>query len=302
VARPIVFLSDFGLDDEFVGICHGVIASISPGSRIIDLTHSVAPGAVGRAALLLAEATPYMPSDAVYLAVVDPGVGTARLPLVVVTGEGQAMVGPDNGVLSLAWDRLGGASAAVRIAGTDLVPWPASRTFHGRDLFAPAAAHLAGGGGWEALGPPVDLASLVRLREPEPAVGPGRIECEVLDVDRFGNVQLGVRPAHLAAAGLDRVDRLAVELPAGRAEGTIRSRSAGRAEAVRASTFGDVPPGALAALLDSRGWLALAVNGGQAAAELGLEPGDRVGIVPATGGAAGPGPSADGGGAPGPVG
>lgn len=266
MARPIVFLSDFGLDDEFVGICHGVIASISPESRVVDLSHSVAPGAVAQGALLLADAVAYMPSDAVYLAVVDPGVGTSRLPLAVVTDAGQALVGPDNGLLSLAWERLGGASTAVRIDSPDLVSWPVSRTFHGRDVFAPAAAHLAGGGGWEALGPAVDLASLVRLREPEPAVAPGRIECEVLGVDRFGNVQLGVRPAHLAAAGLDAAALLVLELPNG------------RAEAARAMTFGDVAAGELAALFDSRGWLALAVNGGQAGALLGLQPPDRVGI------------------------
>jgi S-adenosyl-L-methionine hydrolase (adenosine-forming) len=290
VARPIAFLSDFGLDDEFVGICHGVIASISPHSRIVDLSHAVPPRDAFRGALLLADAVPYMPADAVYLAVVDPGVGTARLDLAVATGGGQAMVGPNNGLLSLAWERLGGAVAAVEIASPDVVLSPVSNTFHGRDVFAPAAAHLARGWGLEALGPAVDLASLVRLRGPEPDVEAGRIECEVLAVDRFGNVQLGARPAHLAAAGLDRAERLAVDLPAG------------EAEAKRAATFGDVRAGQLAALFDARGWLALAVNGGHAGAALGLLPGDRVGILapwdganpPEERGGAGPGGSAVG--------
>ena len=155
-ARPIVFISDFGLDDEFVGVCHGVIARISPHSRMIDLTHGVPPGDVRRAALILADAVRYMPEESVYLAVVDPGVGTARRAVAVEASGGAILVGPDNGVLSLAWDRLGGAARAVLIASPDVVLPTPSRTFHGRDVFAPAAAHVAAWRPLQDVGPPVD--------------------------------------------------------------------------------------------------------------------------------------------------
>src|SRR6266540_7222557 len=137
LGRPIVFISDFGLDDEFVGICHGVIARIAPEARVIDLTHGVPPQDIVRAALVLAEALPHVPDDAVLLAVVDPGVGTARRPVALETRSGQVLVGPDNGVLSLAAEALGGVAGAVEITSEAVVLPSDTETFHERDEFAP---------------------------------------------------------------------------------------------------------------------------------------------------------------------
>jgi len=142
MARPIVFVTDYGLADGFVGICHGVMARIAPEARVIDLTHAIPRQDVMRGALVLGRATDFMPGDAVYAAVVDPGVGSERRSIAVRAASGAVLVGPDNGLLSMAWDAFGGAVAAVEIAAEDVVLQPVSKTFHGRDVFAPAAAHL----------------------------------------------------------------------------------------------------------------------------------------------------------------
>ena len=264
MARLVVFLSDFGLDDGFAGVCHGVIARRSPESRVIDLTHSVPPRDVLHGALVLAAAAPYMPEDAVFLAVVDPGVGTERIPVAVETPSGAALVGPDNGVLCPAWSSLGGASAAVRIESPDVLLSPVSATFHGRDVFAPAAAHLAAGRAVQDLGPAIDPAALTVLDLPRPEVRPGSVACRVVWVDRFGNVALGAGPADLSTAGLGDVTELRVELHE-------------RTESVpRVTAFGQVEPGGPALLVDSAGRLALIENGGDAARRLGLSRGDLV--------------------------
>ena len=203
-AAPIVFCSDFGLQDEFVGICHGVIARIAPEARVIDLTHAVPPQDVLRAALVLAAAVPFVPEDAVFLAVVDPGVGAGAAGSRCGPRSGRLLAGPDNGVLSLAWAALGGPSAAAEIAAPEVVRSPASATFHGRDVFAPAAAHLALGGPLERLGPPIDPGTLASVAVPVPAVAPGEAGAVVLSADRFGNLQLAMRPEDLEAAGLPR--------------------------------------------------------------------------------------------------
>jgi S-adenosyl-L-methionine hydrolase (adenosine-forming) len=166
VPRPVVFVSDFGLADAFVGVCHGVIARIAPDCHVIDLTHEVAPQDVRRGALVLAQALAYMPDDAVYLAVVDPGVGGARRPVVVEAGSGTLLVGPDNGLLSLAWDALGGALRARVIDGDGVILRAASATFHGRDVFAPVAAHLALGLHPDQVGRPAEPSSLMRTAAP----------------------------------------------------------------------------------------------------------------------------------------
>jgi S-adenosylmethionine hydrolase len=264
-ARAIVFLSDYGLEDEFAGVCRAVLARISPASPIIDLTHSIPPHDIFRGALVLAKAVRYLPSDAVVLAVVDPGVGTGRRPIAVQTKDrARLLVGPDNGLLSMAWAEEGGVSRAVVIGSPDVVLEPLSATFHGRDVFAPAAAHLASGMSLERVGPPVELSSLVVLKVTEPQVSPSGIDCEVLGVDRFGNVQLSARTEHLAAGGLDAAPMLHV---------ACRGRgAAGR----RAATFAEVIPGEMAVIVDSGGWVAVVVNRGSAAEALGLAPGDPV--------------------------
>ena len=274
MARAIVFLSDFGLEDEFVGTCHGVIARLAPSAHVIDLSHGVPPGDVLRGALLLRECIPHVPDDAILLGVVDPGVGGPRLPVAARTAGGRLLVGPDNGLLSLAWEALGGVEEAVRIEAGDVVLRPTSATFHGRDVFAPAAARLAGDAAISTLGAPVPPASLARVAVPRAEVAEGRVSATVLSVDRFGNVALAVTRDELRAAGLDASEVLEVRTP-----GRV-------ARAAPGSTFGDVEPGRLVVLVDSAGWVAIGRNGGSAADLLAVDPGATVRLRARTSGPA----------------
>jgi S-adenosyl-L-methionine hydrolase (adenosine-forming) len=262
VTRPILFLSDFGVDDEYVGLCHAVIARVAPDARVIDLHHGVPPQDVTTGALTLAQAVAYGPDDAVFLAVVDPGVGTRRRGVAVEAGSG-VLVGPDNGVLALAAEVLGGARRAVALAPGRVVPWPVSRTFHGRDVFAPAAARLAAGAALADVGDPIEIDSLSELLIGEPLVETGRVATRVIGIDRFGNVRLGARPADLEVAGI-----------AGRDIGLALDRSTHPLR--RVATYGDLEPGHAGLLEDSAGWLAVVVNGASAADALGLGRGDGV--------------------------
>src|ERR1700733_5341406 len=160
----LTFITDYGLEDGFVAACHGVAARIAPSARVIDITPLVQPGDVRRGAAVLAQTIPYLP-PAVHVAVVDPGVGTARRGVAVAAGDG-ILVGPDNGLLSWAVDALGGASRAVQLTNGDLWLHPVSPTFHGRDIFMPVAAHLAAGKELEAAGDEIDLADLAILPAP----------------------------------------------------------------------------------------------------------------------------------------
>ena len=179
----ICFLTDFGLQDDFVGTCHGVIARIAPDARVIDLTHGIPATQVLQGALVLSSTLPYMPRG-IHLAVVDPGVGGVRRPVVISDREGRIFVGPDNGLLLPAAERAGIADVR-ELANPTYALETISRTFHGRDLFAPAAAHLANGVPLEALGPPLDPEALVRLDLPEPAFSDDRIDATMLYVDSF---------------------------------------------------------------------------------------------------------------------
>lgn len=269
-ARPIVFLSDFGYRNEWVGICHAVMSRIAPASRIIDLSHGIPPLNVQDGALVLADSVSFLAEDAVVLAVVDPSVGKER-DIAVETGQGRQLVGPDNGVLSLAWDRLGGVARAVHVTSPAVVLEPVSPSLHARDVMAPAAAHLALGMPLEELGPAVDLAGLAALTVPEPSVEPGKISCEVLDLNRFGNVQLNVRLTHLVEAKLDGAEELAVE------------STSGSQRARRVDTYADLAQGEYGALIDPRGWLALVRgNPENAAAGLGIHGGDPVWLYDAS--------------------
>lgn len=258
MSRPIVFLTDYGMADEFVGVCHGVMLRIAPDVRVVDLTHSIPRQDVMRGALTLGRATSYMPGEAVYVAVVDPGVGSGRGSIAVRAASDALLVGPDNGVLSLAWEALGGAQEAVEITSDDVVLQPVSRTFHGRDVFAPAAAHLAAGMTLSDLGPQLQVEQLHVLEFPGPMLASGAIGARVTGVDGFGNVQLNVRPHDLDAAGIGPVL-------------SVRRRSV-----PRVGVFADVPQGTLAAIIDSQGHLALVVNHGSAADTLGLTVGKTV--------------------------
>jgi S-adenosyl-L-methionine hydrolase (adenosine-forming) len=259
----ITFLTDFGLQDDFVGTCHGVVATIAPDARVIDITHGIRPGHVLQGAIVLANTLPYMPAG-VHLAVVDPGVGSGRRALALRDKEGRLHVGPDNGLLLPAADRFGGVAEAHELANADYSLQPVSRTFHGRDLFSPAAAHLAAGVALDELGPPVDPDELVRVELPKPEVGQNRIRATALGVDRFGNIALNLRR--------DQLEQL--DLAAGtRVELTSRGE---RFFAVSARTFADAPRGALILYEDSYGSLALAVSRGSASQLLRVEEGAEI--------------------------
>jgi S-adenosyl-L-methionine hydrolase (adenosine-forming) len=258
MSRPIVFLTDYGLTDEFVGVCHGVMLRIVPDARIVDLTHAIPRQDVMHGGLTLGRATSYMPADAVYVAVVDPGVGSGRRSIAVRSSSGALLVGPDNGVLSLAWEALGGADAAVEITSDGIVLHPVSHTFHGRDVFAPAAAHLAAGVPLGDLGPAIAVEELAVVELPAAMVASGAIGARVTGVDGFGNVQLNVGPQDLETAGIGPIL-------------TVRGRVV-----PRVGIFADLPEGTLGAIIDSQGQLALVVNRGNAAVTLGLATGKTV--------------------------
>src|SRR2546423_3261049 len=263
--RTIVFLSDFGYRNEWVGICHAVMNRIAPASPIVDLSHGVPPLDVRGGAVLLVDSLPYISAEAILLAIVDPSVGSDR-DVALETNDGRLVVGPDNGLLAAAAAVLGGVARAVEINSPEIVLTPISPSFHARDVLAPAAAHLAAGADLETLGAAVEPASLVALAIPEPTVERGKIECEVLDLNRFGNVLLNVRESQLAEAGLDGAEEIQVDATSG----------AGRAR--RVAAYADVDSGDWGLLVDPRGWLSV-VRGNPANAAEGLgsvAPGDPI--------------------------
>jgi S-adenosylmethionine hydrolase len=265
----ITFLSDYGVEDDFVGICHAVIAGICPQARVIDLTHGVPRHDARAGALLLAGALPYLPVG-VHLAVVDPDVGASRRAVALRTEDERLFVGPDNGLLSVAAERAGGVVEAVDIAHSRVRLEPVSATFHGRDLFAPVAAHLARGVALADVGSPCDPDELVRLSLPRPAVGEdGVIAAHVVYIDRFGNVQLDVEHEDLAGTGLKLGRAVSVGMRAGEVLG---------AHFVR--TFADVPAGELLLYEDAYRRLAVAISHGDAARQLGLAVDDELWIAP----------------------
>ncbi|MBW3608536.1 MAG: SAM-dependent chlorinase/fluorinase [Actinobacteria bacterium] len=256
----VTFLSDYGLDDDFVGVCHGVIAQIAPGVRVIDVTHGIERHDVRAGALVLRRALPYLPAG-VHVAVVDPGVGSRRRAVALRCADGERLlVGPDNGLLWLAAQRFGGVAEAADIGRSPLRLEPVSASFHGRDIFAPVAAHLAAGTALAQVGEPLDPAALVRLELSRARVTAEGIAAHVLHADRYGNAVLDAAPEDLAAAGL----RLGAAL-------TVGGRSARYA-----TTFADVPPGELLLYEDGYRVLSLAVNRGSALAALDLARDDEV--------------------------
>jgi S-adenosylmethionine hydrolase len=255
----ICFLTDFGLQDDFVGTCHGVIATIAPDARVIDVTHGIPPTQVLQGALVLASTLPYMPVG-IHLAVVDPGVGGTRRPLAIADADGRVFVGPDNGLLLPAAERAG--IVEVReLANPAYALETISRTFHGRVLFAPAAAHLANGLPVAELGPPLAPDALVRLDLPEPAVGDEKIDATMLYVDSFGNIALNITRDDAERAGIVPGTRVELEL------------TGERYYAVMARTFADARPGDVILYEDSYGNMSVAINRGNAASMLHATPG-----------------------------
>jgi S-adenosylmethionine hydrolase len=265
MTRSIVFLSDFGVRNEWVGVCHAVIDKFAPGCPVVDLSHGVPLMDVSAGAILLADSLPFIRHDAIVLAVVDPSVGRDR-DIAIEADDGRLFVGPDNGLLSPAWHAAGGLRSAVSITSSSVLLEPVSPSFHARDVLAPAAAHLAHGASLADLGPAIEAETLAEVQLAEPLVEPGKITCEVQDLNRFGNVQLNVRSSQLAAAGLDRAERILVETPAG-----------GSAVASMVATYADLSSGEWGLMVDPRGWLSVICgNPGNAAQLLGVAGGEIV--------------------------
>ncbi len=269
--HPVIgFLTDFGLDGA-AAVCRGVMLSIARDAQIIDISHTVAKYAIGDGAYLLRSAVPWLPIG-VHVAVVDPGVGTERRSIGLRTARGDILIGPDNGLLVPAAERLGGVMEARILENRDWLLPRMSATFHGRDVFAPAAAHLALGAAFEAAGPLIDAETLVRLDVPVPVVEAGRLGTGVTYVDSFGNLRLagGVEELVAALGPVEPGTALAIE---------AGERQEAPAPVARWSrTFGEAPTGELLAYEDSSGNLALAESRGSAAARMGLASGARIGI------------------------
>lgn len=251
--RPVIgFLTDFGLDGAAAS-CKGVMLSLCRDAQIIDVSHTVRKYAIRDGAFLLRFALPYLPVG-VHVGVVDPGVGTSRRPIGIRTGRGDVLIGPDNGLLIPPAEALGGIQAARELANRDLWLPVTTSTFHGRDIFAPVAGHLANGDAmFDGIGPGVPSDELVRFPEPEATVGDGAIDTMVTYVDSFGNIRLAGGRQDLAAAFgiLAEGDRIAVSVDGAPPQTATFERSFGAA-------------GLSAAILyvDSSGNLALAINQG----------------------------------------
>jgi S-adenosylmethionine hydrolase len=261
----ITFLSDFGLKDDFVGTCHGVMKRIAPETQIIDITHGIPATSILQGALVLANTIGFMPVG-VHLAIVDPGVGGPRRPLALRDREGRLLVGPDNGLL-LPAARQNGIEAAHELANPKYALESISRTFHGRDLFAPAAAHLATGVPLADLGPPVDPDGLIQLDVPEPRIVEGAVHATMLYVDSFGNIALNLDRDDVEALGIVSGTRVEIEL------------SGERYYAIMARTFADARPGDVILYEDSYKNMSLAISRGSAARMLHASPGQGIRIT-----------------------
>jgi S-adenosylmethionine hydrolase len=265
MTRPFIsFLTDFGLDGA-AAICRGVMLSIASDAQIVDISHSVQKYRIRDGAFLLWMALRWMPVG-IHVAVVDPGVGSARRPIAIRVHRGDVLVGPDNGLLMPAAETLGGMVGVRQLGNADWLLPTTSATFHGRDVFAPVAGHLARGDAFESVGPAVDPASLTELRFPEAVVAAGRLETSVVYVDSFGNLRFGATSADLEAAlgsgGDAKPTGIEVELDRGDGSAPVRER------AHVARTFNDVEPGRPLLYVDSNGQLTYADNQGSAASRL----------------------------------
>lgn len=256
----ISFLSDYGTVDEFVGVVHSVIRQLAPATAVIDVTHQITPHDIRAGGLALARASQYL-APGVVLAVVDPGVGTARRALAIEVGDGSAVfVGPDNGLLAPAVAMLGGATRAFELTNPAYQLGAPGPTFAGRDVFAPAAAHLCAGVAIEELGPEVEPNGLLPAMIPITRIEDDELVAEVLWTDQYGNLQLNVDPAEIEAYG-----------PRVRLRFGTRVRTG-----VRHDTYAEVATGELGLVVDSYGLVSIAVNRSSAAEELRLGTGDEV--------------------------
>ncbi|GAA2418209.1 SAM-dependent chlorinase/fluorinase [Actinomadura vinacea] len=264
--RPFISLTtDFG--DAYTAICAGVVHTIVPAANVLVLSDEVTPYAIVEGALLLRQALPYLPRG-VHVGIVDPGVGTPRRPVAIATVRGDVLVGPDNGLLPPAAERLGGAVRAHELRNPDFRLPQVSSSFHGRDVFAPAAAHIAAGADLAALGPGLDVAGLTALDIPVPAVRDGELTAAVLYTDRFGSLITSAEETDLTISLGPLEHGTVLETSWTGRDGQLRS-----ARVVYEATYGRVPEGAGLLWIDSSGLLGLAVNQGSAAERFGLGAG-----------------------------
>jgi S-adenosyl-L-methionine hydrolase (adenosine-forming) len=263
----VTLLTDYGRDDDFVGVCHGVIRTIDPDAQIVDITHGIRRYAVRQGAIVLRNTLPYMPVG-VHMAVVDPQVGTERRAVALRTADRRILVGPDNGLLSLAWERCGGVEMAVDVTRSPHRLEPVSATFHGRDIFAPVAARLAAGAELADAGDPLEPEALAAVDLPAPRHEDGGIVAHALVMDRFGNAGLNVDHDDLAGSGITLGGGVELEVGGERYLATY------------AQTFADVKPGELLVYQDAYRTLAVAINRGDAAATLALRPDVEVRLRP----------------------
>lgn len=263
----LTLLTDYGRDDDFVGVCHAVIAGIAPDIPVLDLTHGVARHDVRGGALILRNTLPYVPPG-VHVAVVDPQVGTERRAVALRTEDGRIFVGPDNGLLSLAWEKAGGVVEAVDVTRSPHRLEPVSATFHGRDLFAPVAAHLAAGALLAEAGDTLDPDKLETIALPEARREDDTIIAHVLIVDRFGNVSLNLSHDELAGTGIVLGGQVELRVGAERYLANV------------AHTFADVRVGDILVYEDSYRALSIAINRGDAAATMQVAPDAEVRITP----------------------
>lgn len=251
-------LTDFGLKDGYVGMMKGVISSINPEISVIDITHQIPPQNIWASRFCLMNAYPYFPENTVFLAVVDPGVGTQRRGIAIKCSQGY-LVGPDNGLFS---GILSQDPAITAVSLTNKNYWrvnDVSSTFHGRDIFAPVAAHLASGVALDMLGESIIIDSLVKLSLESPDIIENKIEGSLQYIDQFGNLITNISSNKF----MNKKWSIMIN------NQTIKS----------GLTYGDVTPGEMVSLIGSHGWLEIAVNGGNAQKTLNLTWGDKVTVI-----------------------
>jgi len=266
----VTFLSDYGLQDEFVGVCRGVMLGISPNISIIDIHHNILRQDVRHGAIVMQQSIKFMP-EGVHLAVVDPAVGTERRAVAIETRHGEIFVAPDNGLVMPAVNECGGAKSAFLLTNRSLMLSPMSHTFHGRDVFAPAAAHIANGVELKEFGPEIPVEDLTELEIPEAWPHDDHLHAEVLQLDRFGNLQLNFNQKVLEDVGMSAGKRVEIRM-----EGHRLQVSYGE-------SFADVEVGEFVLVEDSYEKLSLAVNKGDAAARLQAGAGSTIIVGPAIG-------------------
>lgn len=256
----ITLLTDFGFKDGFTGVMHGVILGIAPSTQIVDITHAVGPQNILEGSLVLANAAPYFPPGTIHVAVVDPGVGTGRRPLAARIGE-QYFVGPDNGLFTgviEAAEKAGNSMTFYQLTKPEYWLKEISRSFHGRDIFAPAAAHLAAGVPIERMGEPITDPARIMVPRAEATIDGWA--GQVLTVDHFGNLLTNLGPEHLSGE-----KRVVIKVGEARIDGLVE-------------TFGQREPGSMVAMIDSSGVLEIAVVNGSAAEQLKVGAGTSVSV------------------------